>query len=42
MEEAYQTAKTILTGDRDHLVALAERLIREETVDATAFNAIFA
>ena len=42
MEEAYQPAKAILTEHRDKLVTLAERLIREETVDAAAFNAIFA
>jgi cell division protease FtsH len=42
VEEAYQTAKTILLGDRDKLVKLAEQLIREETIDASAFNAIFA
>jgi cell division protease FtsH len=42
VEEAYQTARNILVGDRDRLVTLAERLIREETIDANAFNAIFA
>ena len=42
VEEAYQTAKNVLITHRDKLVALAERLIREETVDAAALNALFA
>jgi len=42
IEEAHQTAKQILTAQRDKLRTLAERLIHEETVDAAAFNALFA
>ncbi|MGC8880433.1 MAG: ATP-dependent metallopeptidase FtsH/Yme1/Tma family protein, partial [Anaerolineae bacterium] len=42
VEEAYQTAKSVLITHRDKLVALAERLIHEETVDAAALNALFA
>ncbi len=42
VEEAYQTAKNVLITHRDKLVALAERLIHEETVDAAALTALFA
>ena len=42
IEEAHQTAKQILTAQRDKLRTLAERLIHEETVDAATFNALFA
>jgi cell division protease FtsH len=42
IDEAYQTAKRILATNRDKLVAIAERLVHEETLDAAAFNAIFA
>jgi cell division protease FtsH len=42
IDEAYQTAKRILVTNRDKLVAIAERLVHEETLDAAAFNAIFA
>ncbi|PWH19151.1 MAG: cell division protein FtsH, partial [Ardenticatenia bacterium] len=42
VEEAYQTAKNVLITHRDKLVALAENLIREETVDAAKLNALFA
>ena len=42
VDEAYRTAKHILTTHRDKLVALAERLVAEETVDAAAFNAMMA
>jgi cell division protease FtsH len=42
IDEAYQTAKQVLVTHRDKLVAIAERLIHEETLDAAAFNAIFA
>jgi len=42
VEEAYQTAKNVLITHRDKLVALAERLIHEETVDAATLNALFA
>jgi len=42
LDDAYQTAKQILIAHRDKLTEVAERLVREETLDATAFNAIFA
>jgi len=42
IDEAYQTAKQILIDNRDKLIELAERLVREETIDAASFNAIFA
>jgi cell division protease FtsH len=42
IDEAYQTAKQILIHNRDKLAELAERLVREETIDAASFNAMFA
>jgi cell division protease FtsH len=42
VEEAYHTARDILVSNHDKLAALAERLVREETVDSTALNAMFA
>jgi cell division protease FtsH len=42
IDEAYQTAKQILIDNRDKLTELAERLVREETIDAVSFNAMFA
>jgi cell division protease FtsH len=42
MDEAYQTAKQVLIDNRDKLTELAERLVREETIDAASFNAMFA
>ncbi len=42
IDEAYQTAKRILIANRDKLAEIAERLVREETIDAATFNAIFA
>ena len=42
VEEAYDTARQIVLAHRDKLVAIAERLKREETIDAAAFNAMFA
>jgi cell division protease FtsH len=42
IDEAYQTAKRILVANRDKLTQIAEQLVREETIDAAAFNAIFA
>jgi cell division protease FtsH len=42
VEEAYHTARDILVSHHDKLAALAERLVREETVDSTALNAMFA
>ncbi|MFQ5613226.1 MAG: cell division protein FtsH, partial [Anaerolineae bacterium] len=42
MEEAYEAARRIITDHRDKLVEIAEKLMQEETLDAQAFNAIFA
>ena len=42
VEDAYHTAKNVLIANRDKLVALAVHLMREETIDAAAFNAMFA
>ena len=42
IDEAYQTAKQILIDNRDKLTEIAERLVREETIDAATFNAMFA
>ena len=42
VEEAYDTARQTILAHRDRLVEIAERLTREETIDAAAFNAMFA
>jgi cell division protease FtsH len=42
IEEAYQTAKRILIANRNKLTELAERLVREETIDAATFDTMFA
>ena len=42
IDEAHQTARRILIDNRGKLTELAERLVREETVDAASFNAMFA
>ncbi|UCC89652.1 MAG: AAA family ATPase, partial [Anaerolineales bacterium] len=42
IEEAYQTAKRILVANRGKLTELAERLVREETIDAATFEMMFA
>ncbi len=42
VEEAYDTARQVILAHRDKLVEIAERLTREETIDAAAFNAMFA
>jgi len=42
IDEAYQTARQILIDNRDKLTEVAERLVREETIDAATFNAMFA
>jgi cell division protease FtsH len=42
INEAHQTARQILIDNRGKLTELAERLVREETVDAASFNAMFA
>ena len=42
VEEAHDTARQVILAHRDKLVEIAERLKREETLDAAAFNAMFA
>jgi cell division protease FtsH len=42
IDEAYVSAKRILTEHRDKLAEVAERLIAEETIDGPTFNAMFA
>lgn len=42
VEEAHDTARQTILAHRDKLVEIAERLIRKETIDAAAFNAMFA
>jgi cell division protease FtsH len=41
IDKAYERATEVLTTHRDRLVALAEKLVAEETVDAEAFEALF-
>ena len=42
IEKAYDRATEVLTIHRDKLVALAEKLVAEETVDAEGFEALFS
>jgi cell division protease FtsH len=42
IDEAYHTAKQIITTHREKLSEIADRLVREETIDSTAFESIFA
>jgi cell division protease FtsH len=42
IDEAYDTAKRILNAHRDKLSEIADRLVREETIDSATFNAMFA
>ncbi len=42
IDKAYQRATEVLTVHRDKLVALAEKLVAEETVDAEGFEALFS
>ncbi len=42
IDEAYASAKRILIENREKLIELAERLMAEETIDGTSFNAMFA
>ena len=42
IEKAYERATEVLTVHRDKLVALAEKLVAEETVDAEGFEALFS
>jgi cell division protease FtsH len=40
IDEAYQRAKEVLTTHREHLDALANKLVEVETLDEEAFNAL--
>ena len=42
IDDAYRTARQILVDNRDKLTAIAERLVREETIDAATLNTMFA
>ena len=42
IDTAYARAQEVLTTHKDRLVALAEKLVAEETVDAEGFEALFA
>src|SRR3954464_800031 len=42
IDKAYERATEVLTTHRDKLVALAEKLVAEETVDAEGFEALFS
>jgi cell division protease FtsH len=42
IDEAYQTARRVILANRDKLSAIADRLVREETIDAATFDMIFA
>ncbi len=42
IDKAYERATEVLTTHRDKLIALAEKLVAEETVDAEAFEALFS
>ena len=41
IDKAYERATEVLTVHRDKLVALAEKLVAEETVDAEGFESLF-
>ncbi len=41
IDKAYERATEVLTTHRDRLVALAEKLVAEETVDSEAFETLF-
>ncbi len=41
IDKAYERATDVLTAHRDRLVALAEKLVAEETVDAEEFEKLF-
>jgi cell division protease FtsH len=42
IDKAFERATEVLTVHRDKLMALAEKLVAEETVDADAFEALFS
>jgi cell division protease FtsH len=41
IDKAYERATDVLTAHRDKLVALAEKLVAEETVDSDEFEKLF-
>ena len=41
IDKAYERATEVLTTHRDRLVALAEKLVAEETVDSETFETLF-
>jgi cell division protease FtsH len=42
IDTAYSRAREVLTTHKDRLIALAEKLVAEETVDAAEFETLFA
>jgi cell division protease FtsH len=42
IDKAYERATEVLTTHRDKLIALAEKLVAEETVDAEGFEGLFS
>src|SRR6188508_927018 len=42
IDKAYERATEVLTTHRDKLIALAEKLVAEETVDSDGFEALFS
>ncbi len=42
IDKAYERAQEVLTTHKDKLVALAEKLVAEETVDSEGFEALFS
>jgi cell division protease FtsH len=42
IDKAYDRATEVLTTHKDKLVALAEKLVAEETVDSEGFEALFS
>jgi cell division protease FtsH len=42
IDKAYERASEVLTVHRDKLIALAEKLVAEETVDAEGFESLFS
>ena len=42
IDKAYERATEVLTVHRDKLIALAEKLVAEETVDSEGFEALFS
>ncbi|MBA2701621.1 MAG: hypothetical protein H0U58_07985, partial [Chloroflexi bacterium] len=42
IDKAYDRATEVLTTHRDRLVALAEKLVAEETVDSEGFESLFS